>query len=74
MAQQAANCWLNETILDEPKFYCTTKDTFTAENLIDCINSSIHALGWISAMAYDYFHMALHSNAENWIKLVAEID
>jgi len=44
-AQQAANRWLNETILDLPKFYGTTKDTATAENLIDRINASIHATG-----------------------------
>jgi len=25
-------------------------------------------------MAYDYFRMALHSRAENWIKLVQESD
>lgn len=25
-------------------------------------------------MAFDYFHMALHSNTKNWIKLVHETD
>jgi len=33
-------------ILDQPKLYGTAKDTVTLENLIDLINSSIHALGW----------------------------
>ncbi len=71
-AQQAANRLLNETILDLPKFNGTAKDTVTAENLIDCIDASIHALAWMPEMAYNYFRMALHSSAENWIKLVCE--
>jgi hypothetical protein len=43
-AQQAANRQLNETISDLPKFYSTTKDTVTAENLIDQIDASVHSL------------------------------
>jgi len=71
-AQQAANRQLNETISDLPKFYCTAKDTVTAENLIDRIDASINALAWTPEMAFDYFRMALHSSVENWIKLVRE--
>jgi len=73
-AQQAANCLLNETISNLPKVYGTAKDTVTAENLINHINASVHALAWTPGMAYDYSRMALHSSAENWIKLVQETD
>jgi hypothetical protein len=65
-AQQVANRRLTETILDLPKFYGSSKDTVTAENLIDCIDASVNALAWTLTMANDYFHMALHSNAEAW--------
>jgi len=37
-AQQAANRRMIETILDLPKFYGTTKDTVTADNLIEHIS------------------------------------
>jgi len=57
---------LNETISDLPKFYGTAKDTVTAENLINRIDA------WTQEMAFHYFTMALHSNAESWIKLVCE--
>jgi len=65
---------LNETISDLPKFYGTAKDTVTAENLIDRIDASVYALVWTPGMAFDYFRMALHSSAENWIKLERETD
>jgi hypothetical protein len=60
-AQQAANRRLNETILDLPKFYGTSKDTITPDNLIECIHASIDALAWTPGMAYDYFRMSLHA-------------
>ena len=71
-AQAAANRRLNDTISDLPKFYGTTKDTITAENLIDRIDSSIRALAWTPGMAFEFFRMALHSEAEEWIRLVQE--
>jgi hypothetical protein len=71
-AQQAANRRLNETISDLPKFYGTSKDTISAENLIDRVDSSVHALGWTPAMAFEFFRMALHSDAEEWIKCIRE--
>ena len=71
-AAAAANRRLNETISDLPKFYGTSKDTITAENLIDRIDSSIGALAWSQNMAFEFFRMALHSEAEEWIKLVRE--
>ena len=71
-AQAAANRRLNDTISDLPKFYGTAKDTISAENLIDRIDSSILALGWTQGMAFEFFRMALHSEAEEWIKLVRE--
>jgi len=73
-AQQAANRRLNETISDLPKFYSPAKDTVTAENLIHRNDASIHSLAWSPEMAYDYFRMALHSSAENWIKLIRETE
>jgi hypothetical protein len=54
------------------KYYRTAKDTIAAENLIDCINASNNALAWRTAMPFNYFRMALHSSAENWIKLFCE--
>ena len=71
-AQAAANRRLNDTISDLPKFYGTSKDTISAENLIDRIDSSVLALGWTPAMAFEFFRMALHSEAEEWIKLVRD--
>jgi hypothetical protein len=65
---------LNETISDLPKLYSKTKDTVTAENLIDLINASVYALGWTLAMVFNYFRMALHSNTKDWIKLVCETE
>ena len=44
--QAAANRRLNETISDLPKFYGTSKDTISAENLIDRIDASIATLAW----------------------------
>ncbi len=68
--QQAANHRLNETIQDIPKFYGTAKDTVTAENLIDRIDASVHALAWTPGMAFDYFCMAVYTQAlkigSNW--------
>jgi hypothetical protein len=55
-----------------PILYGTVKDTVTADNLIDHIYASVYTFGWTAGLAYDYFQMALHSNAENWIKLVCE--
>jgi hypothetical protein len=71
-AQQAANRRLNETISDLPKFYGTAKDTITADNLIERIDVSVDALAWTPGMAYDFFGMLLHSDAEHWIKLIRE--
>jgi hypothetical protein len=71
-AQEAANRRLNDTISDLPKFYGTAKDTISAENLVDRFDSSILALGWNPGMAFEFFRMALHSEAEEWIKLVRE--
>ena len=73
-AQAAANRRLNETISDLPKFYGTAKDTVSAENLADRIDSSIATLAWTQEMAYNYFKMALHSDAENWLKMVKETE
>ena len=73
-AQAAANRRLNETISDLPKFYGTAKDTVSAENLADRIDSSIATLAWTQPMAYNYFKMALHSDAENWLKMVKETE
>ena len=73
-AQAAANRRLNETISDLPKFYGTAKDTVSAENLTDRIDASIATLAWTPAMAYNYFKMALHSDAENWLKMVKETE
>ncbi len=71
-AQQAANCQLNETISNLPKFYGNTKDTITADNLIERIDASVDALAWTPSMAYNYFRMSLHSYEEHWIKLIPE--
>ena len=71
-ARQAANRRLNDTISDLPKFYGTSKDTITAENLIDRIDSSINSLAWTQQMAFDFFRMTLHATAEDWIKMVRE--
>jgi len=73
-AQAAANRRLNETISDLPKFYGTAKDTVSAENLIDRIDASIATLAWTQVMAYNYFKMALHSDAENWLKLIKDTE
>jgi hypothetical protein len=73
-AQAAANRRLNETISDLPKFYGTAKDTVSAKNLADRIDSSIATLAWTQPMAYNYFKMALHSDAENWLKMVKETE
>ncbi len=73
-AQAAANRRLNETISDLPKFYGTAKDTVSAENLVDCIDASIATLTWTQQMAYNYFKMALHSDAETWLKLMKETE
>jgi len=73
-AQQAANRRLNETILDLPKFYGTAKDTVSAENLIDRIDASIATLAWTQPMAFNYFQMALHSDAETWLKLIRDTE
>jgi hypothetical protein len=72
VAQQAANCRLNETILDLPKFYGTAKDTITVDNLSERIDASVDALAWTPGMAYNYFQMSLYSDAEHWIKLIRE--
>ena len=56
-AAAAANRRLNETISDLPKFYGTSKDTITAENLIDRIDSSIGALAWTQNMALSLIHI-----------------
>ena len=71
-ARQAANRRLNDTISDLPKFYGTSKDTITAENLIDRSDSSINSLAWTQQMAFDFFRMTLHATAEDWIKMVRE--
>ncbi len=73
-AQLAANRWLNETISDLPKFYGTAKDTVSAENLIDRIDASIATLAWTQPMAFNYFKMALHSDAETWLKLIKDTE
>jgi len=73
-AQLAANRRLNETISDLPKFYGTAKDTVSAENLIDRIDASIATLAWTQPMAFNYFKMALHSNAETWLKLIKDTE
>ena len=73
-AQAAANRRLNETISDLPKFYGTAKDTVSAENLADRIDASIATLAWTQPMAYNYFKMALHSDAETWLKLMKETE
>jgi hypothetical protein len=73
VAQQSANCRLNQIMSDLPKFYSTAKKTVTKENLIDRINASIHTLAWTPEMAYNYFRMALQPSAENWIIWVHEI-
>ena len=69
-AQAADNQRLNDTISDLPKFYGTSKDTITAKNLINCIDSSVLALGWTQNLAFEFFRMALNSEAKEWIKLV----
>jgi len=73
-AQLAANCRLNKTILDLPKFYGTAKDTVSRENLIDRIDASIATLAWTQQMAFNYFKMALHSDAETWLKLIKDTE
>jgi hypothetical protein len=73
-AQQAANCLLNETISDLPKFYGTAKDTVSEGNLIDCIDAAIPMLAWTHTIAFNYFRMALHSNAETWLKLIKDTE
>jgi hypothetical protein len=73
-AQAAANRWLNDTISDLPKFYGTAKDTVSAENLVDRSDASIATLAWTQAMAYNYFKMALYSDAETWLKLMKETE
>ena len=73
-AQAAANRRLTETISDLPKFYGNAKDTVSAENLSDRIDASITTLAWTQPMAYNYFKMALHSNAETWLKLMKETE
>jgi len=73
-AQLAANCWLNETISDLPKFYGTAKDTVSAENVIDRIDASIATLAWTQPMAFNYFKMALHSDSETWLKLIKDTE
>jgi hypothetical protein len=65
---------LNETISDLQKFYGTAKDTVSAENLIDHIDASIATLAWTQQMAFNYFRMALHSDAETWLKLVRDTE
>jgi len=73
-AQQADNRQLNKTILELPKFYGTSKDTVSAENLIDRIDASIATLTWTQPMAFNYFRMALHSDAEMWLKLIRDTE
>ena len=72
-AQQAVNRRLNETISDLPKFYGMAKDTVSAENLIDRIDAAIATLAWTQVMAFNYFRMALHSDAKTWLKLIKDI-
>ncbi len=55
-AQQAANCQSNETLLDMPKFYGTTKDTVTEDNHIERIDASVNALAWTQGMAFNFLY------------------
>jgi hypothetical protein len=48
------------------------KDTVTAKNLINRIDASNCTLAWTPAMVFDYFCMALHSEAETWLKLMRD--
>jgi len=48
------------------------KDTVSAKNLIDLIDASIGTLAWTLEIAFNYFRMALHSDAETWLKLIRD--
>ena len=64
----------NDAVSELPQFFGNSKDTMSAQTMIDRVETARLALGWEQKETFNFFRVALQDNAQDWITMTKNLD